>query len=639
MHGHFEADHSRCISVSRAARERALLGRIGAVFAALVACSAWTAARACQALPQPVPPYDSTVRQRILAQEEGLLVDLVKQGRQLAIDGEPVFNGSDKFLPGKIALALSDYLVSLPPDDPRLPAYLDDYRRIARLTVDDTNHTWGIYYYLLALWELKKAGLLPRAVDPETLAHLRRTLDWRSFVDPKTYTVIDLPNNYHNVAFSVARLRHALGWEGAEAELRLYARMAAHYRQYSGRYGFADETNGEGRFDRYSVLLAGELANHFLETGGKPPAEVLGWLRKSAAVMMARLHANGAGFEYGRSLGPYADTAVIETLTAAARLGILSKSDEALAYAYASSAALRYADFWIDRRTGSVNLWDGGRRTDDYRGKFRILGENLSLAHQFAYTDRAWNALGYRGVPPMRDFAAALRSRPYQKVTWFARGEYDRLLVTQRDGCHVIGLPLINGGPTQHMHNPYFPIPFSRGMLAGVPDGTAPLLVPRFTLADGSALMPLVYFRDAHVSFKDGTTLVQYRQDALDRMGGKAPVPDRRLSVVTRYVFRHDEITRTDTFTPAEPLSLESIRLELGTFSSDARTAGNDTVFKHGDITSFSVAGLAQCSVRPLHDERRYETDTGPMKSLVTCTSGPQRISSPITIRWSLRYH
>ena len=613
--------------------------RVGAALAALVACSsAWAEAWACQSLPQPVPPYDSTVRQRILPQEERLLVDLVKEGRRLAIDGEPVFNGSDKFLPGKIALALADYLVSLPSDDPRLPAYLADYRRIARLTVDDTNDTWGIYYYLLALWELKGAGLLPRAIDPDTLAHLRFTLDWRTFVDPRTYTVIDLPNNYHVVALSVARLRHALGWEGSEAELHLYARVAAHYRQYSGRYGFADETNGGGRFDRYSVLLAGELANHFLETGGTPPPQVLGWLRKSAALMMARLHANGAGFEYGRSLGPYADTALIETLTAAARLGVLSKSDEALAYAYASSAALRYADFWTDPRTGSVNLWDDGRRTDDYRGKFRILGENLSLAHQFAYTDRAWNALGYRGVAPMRDFAAALQERPYQKVTWLARGEYDRLLVTLRDGCHVIGLPLVNGGPTQHMHDPYFPIPFSRGMLAGVPDGTAPLLVPRLELSDGAALMPLAYFRDAQIRSEDGATLVQYRQDALDRMGGKTPVPDRRLSVVTRYVFRHGEIIRTDTFTPAAPLSLKSMRLELGTFSSDGRTTGNTTVFKRGDIRSFTVVGLAQCSVRPLHEERRYETDTGPMESLVTCTSGPQRISSPLTIRWSLRY-
>ena len=31
------------------------------------------------------------------------------------------------------------------------------------------------------------------------------------------------------------------------------------------------ETDAEGRFDRYSILLAGEVAHHFLETGAQPP--------------------------------------------------------------------------------------------------------------------------------------------------------------------------------------------------------------------------------------------------------------------------------------------------------------------------------------------------------------------------------
>jgi hypothetical protein len=31
-------------------------------------------------------------------------------------------------------------------------------------------------------------------------------------------------------------------------------------------------------------------------------------------------------------------------------------------------------------------------------------------------------------------------------VTWFARGRFDRMLLTLRDRGHVIGLPLINGG-------------------------------------------------------------------------------------------------------------------------------------------------------------------------------------------------
>ncbi len=440
-------------------------------------------------------PFNAVVETRILPQAAALLGQLVKDKRKLTIDGTPVFNGSDKFLPGKIAIALVEYLVTVPRDDPRLPKLLKDFREVARLTVDDANDSWGAYYYVLALDKLRQAGLLDQAVDRLTFAKLRVRLDWRMFVDPATYELIDHPNNYYVVALGIARLRHQMGWEDETGANAVYAKVAAHYRKYSGDFGFADETDGDGRFDRYSVLLAGELANHFIETGARVPDEASAWLRKSADVMLQHMHADGTGFEYGRSLGPYSETAIIEVLTAAARVGLLTDDEQALAYAYSSRAAQRYVDFWISKDTGSVNLWDDGRRTDDYRGKFRILGENLSLSHQFAYTNEAWNAMGFKDQRPIADFDAALERLPAQTVTWFAKGTYDRLLVTRRDAGHIIALPLINGGASQHMHHPYFPIPFSRGMLgrrrgryeAGVGAAIHP---ERWCRADAAGLHP-----------------------------------------------------------------------------------------------------------------------------------------------------
>ncbi len=145
-----------------------------------------------------------------------------------------------------------------------------------------------------------------------------------------------------------------------------------------------------------------------------------------------------------------------------------------MAYALSSRIAARYADFWLDPATGSVNLWDRGRRTDGYRGKHRILGENLSLARQYIYTNALWNALGYKRAAPSPDYAAWLKTLPAVRFTWFARGEHDRALLTLRDRGHVIGLPIINGAEDQHMHNPYFPIPFAGGMLQGSADASFP---------------------------------------------------------------------------------------------------------------------------------------------------------------------
>lgn len=584
-----------------------------------------------------IPSYDETVQTRILPRQEQLLLTLVKDRRKSTLDGVAIFNGEDKFLPGKIAMGLTDFLLSLPKDDPRLPDYLKDFRQIAAMTADDANDSWGSYYYLYALDRLRRAGLLDAAVDRLTLAKLRVRLDFRMFVDADSFELIDHPNNYYVVAFAIARLREQMGWETAKPSETIYAKVAEHYRLYSGDYGFADETDGNGRFDRYSVLLAGELANHFLETGQMPPAEVKAWLRKSADVMLMRIHPDGAGFEYGRSLGPYSETAIIETLTAAARSDLLSETEKQLAYDYAAHAAQRYAEFWVDAKTGSVNLWDHGRRTDAYRGKFRILGENLSLAHQYAYTSAAWNQMGFKDKAPAADWAKGIDALPRQTVTWFSRGTYDRLLVTIRDKGHIIGLPIINGSDGQHMHNPYFPVPYSRGMLEGVADGEAPLLVPQFVLKDGSTLMPLAFFRDAEVKTEGSRTTVRYRQSEVDRMGGRDAVADDRLSVTTTYVFTPGKMTRTDVYTPKTSLDIADIRMDFATFSGASAVKDKAIVFDQGAVTSFTAEGF-ECHSEATGDNRDYHSDTGATASVIHCARGPSIMTLPTKLKWTITY-
>ena len=593
---------------------------------------------------EPAPPsgqqaaYNQIVETRIQPQAEQLLLKLARDGRGLVLDGVPVFNGQDKFLPGKIALGLTDFLAALPPDDPRRPEYLKDFRQVAKLTVDDANDSWGIYYYLSALNTLRQAGVLKEAVDPLTLAKLRVRLDWRSFVDVDDFTLIDHPNNYYGVAFAIARLRTAMGWEDGSGSETLLARVLEHYRKYSGDYGFADETDGDGRFDRYSILLAAELSQRFIETGARPPPEILGYLRKSVDLMLPRLNTEGEGFEYGRSLGPYGETAIIEVMTAAAVLGVLSEREKDLAYAYATRAGRRYVEFWQSRTTGSVDLWDQGRRTDAYRGKFRILGENLSLAHQYVYTNAAWNRLGYRDKPPMADFAQALDGLPKRTVTWFARGTYDRLLLTLRDHGHVIGLPVVNGAASQHMHSPYFPIPYSPGMLSGVADGSTPQLIPQFTLADGSVLAPLAWFRDVKVTTRGDTTTLTWRQSELDRLGGDAPIPDDRLSVTTTYVLAPGRITRTDVYTPKGTVEIKGVAMEFASYSDAPAVKAGRVAFGHGAVRSFQATGFAACHADAVGGDAAYRTPTGPFASRVACASGPAALTRPLTLSWSLAY-
>ena len=581
---------------------------------------------------------NQTIETRACPQIEAILQQLLRERRAMHLDGVAVFESGDKFLPGKIAFGLAQLVLDTPRDDPRFETYLDGFRDIADLTIDDANESWGIYYYISALHELKTAGLLDRAVRPETLAKLRDKLDWRHFTDPKTFNLIRLPNNYYGVAFSVARLRMLMGWEGARASETLLARMLDHYRTYSGHYGFADETEGEGRFDRYSVLLIGEIAHRFIETGLTPTDEVKGWLRGSAGLMMTRFNLTGEGWEYGRSIGAYGETAFLEVLTAAAQLGVLSPDERDMAYAFSSRIAARYVDFWIDPRTGSVNLWSDGRRTDAYRGKHRILGENLSLARQYAYTNAIWNALGYRDKAPRADYAAWLDGLPKSSFVYFARAEYDRALVTIRDKGHVIGLPLINGAAGQHMHNPYFPIPYSTDLISGSADADYPLLVPRFTLADGSVLMPLAWFKDVRVTQEGAKTVVTYRMDAVDRMGSNDAVKDARLSVETRYEFSPGRITRTDSYRPAAAIDIAAIDMEFAGFSANPKAAvGLSTAFDTGEVTHFATTGFSSCASAPTTDPA-YSAPDGAFTVRIACNAHAMRLDKPLTLGWMLEY-
>jgi len=566
------------------------------------------------------PPMNLTLESRVEPQVAALLERLLADGRALRLEDVQVFAAEDKFLPGKIAIAMAHLIETTPRSDPKFATYVAGFRSLADMTLEDTNETWGIYYYASALHRLHKAGLLDEAVSAETLEQLKTRLDWRTFVREEDLTLINLPNNYYGVAFSVARLRFLLGWEDAAASEALLARTLDHFRTYSGEYGFADETNGEGRFDRYSVLLIGEIAQRFIETGVEPPDDVRRWLRRSVDLMLPRLNLRGEGFEYGRSIGVYGETAFLEVLSAAAELEILSDEEEAMAYAFSSRVAARYADFWLDPRSGSVDLWDHGRKTDAYRGKHRILGENLSLSHQLIYTNALWNRRGWTNREPEPGFEAWLRTLPNSTTTWFARGEHDRLLVTYRDGDRLIGLPLINGGPTQHMNNPYFPVPFSPGVLSGAADETWPHLVPRVTLSDGTVLMPLAWFTNVAVEVDGPRTIVTFEQSEWDRMGEVAPQRDGRLSIRTRYVLEPGTISRSDTIHADADVEIRHIDLDFASFSRAPALAADGIVFGAGEVERFSVTGLTCAAKAP--DAVHHLAPTGPFSTYVECDAG-----------------
>lgn len=595
-------------------------------------------------------PMDTIVSTKILPQIDVFFDQLMAQKLEMEVDGVKVFapDSGDKFLPGKVAIGMSYLLLNTPATDPKFQTYLAGFREIADLTLNTNNESWGIYYYTSALVKLQRAGLLEQAVGPATLETLKTKLDHRTFVNPD-YTLIKLPTNYYGVAFSIARLRYLLGWETADASEVLLQKMIAHYKTFSA-FGFSDETDGSGRFDRYSVLLIGEIMQRLIETGMEPSADDLallrGWLRQSVDLIKLRLNPAGNGVDFGRSLGPYADTAFAEVLSAAAHVDVLTEEEKRLAYAFGVRVAAKYVEFWYDGEMKSLNMWEKGRRVDSYRGKGRILGENLSLSHQLIYTNNLWKADGFADKPPMpaAEFVAGISAQPRAALTKFAGFDgqpatYDRALVTYRDGLRVFSLPLVNGAATYHATNPYFAVPYSYNMISGVADTKWPLLQPRFTMGDGNPLIPAAYIRDVKTQ-ESGTTLkVTYAMDAMDSATGGSPIPDDRLTSTSEYTFEPGRITRVDTYTPqGASQAVSQIELEFGTYSGQPVQNGRAFTFGSGDVTGFEVEGLDTCTASDVGTDADYRTPSGALATSVKCTSGATTLTAPLVIKWVLSY-
>ena len=658
-------------------------------------------------------PLNRMAQEAIVPRLEALIRQVVQQKASLAMDGVNPFTSSDQFLPGKLAIGFADLLLSkcpgaCPADDMAFQELLAQNRDLAHWVLTTPlgqagrvffNQTWGMYFYMNAIARLDRAGLLHpgdasqdagSAITAADLDALKGLLEWRvrlpgettntpyGFVNADGSLVGSLPTNYYGVAYGIARNRALLGWEDPSGADLLFTRLTAQFNTYSG-FGYSDETPGEGRFDRYSLLVMGEVSQRLIETGMDVPPQLKIWLRNAVDAQLQLTNLSGNGFEYGRSLGPYADTSFLEVLSAAAYLNVLTPQEKEYAYAFSCRVVAKYLDFWFDPEMspgtgGSVNLWKKGRRTDGYRAENRILGENLSLIHQLLYTTDIWNRIrGFQDRPPMTAgaFEAVMDGLDRYRLITFTQAPnaprtdpyaiYDRKTLIVRDGNRVISLPLINGGQSLYAFNTYYPVPQSTFFLDATPDQAWPQLLPelRITEADSSLtlLKPLAYFKNitgaedpAH-----GRYTVRYHQDELAKLtpplSSVAPQPDRRIQVDTTYTFEPGTMTRSDRYTAsaanAGPVSIASITMMLGTYSIGGVVDGGKVSFGHsGDprhdaLRSIEVIGMGVATVEAVTPQDTiYNTNNGPLASVVTWATPPAALepNQSITIRWTLSY-
>lgn len=537
---------------------------------------------------------------------------IADEKENITMDGVPGYNEKAQFVGGKVIDLGSYAALYLARDEAERQRMINALRGVIDMCSGMEMETWGILNGLSGLYRLKTAGLYGQAVSGAAHERLKAAMDWRTFVDEKKgWALIHKPTNYYGVAFGIARFRELLGWEAQGASAVLLDKLLDHISRYSGEYGFMDETKGEGRFDRYSLLIPAEVTELVLKTGWQEPELIRDMLKRSAKIVLLMASETGWGFSYGRSIGAYGETGVLQILAAAARLGgIFTEEEEKLAYAYSLRCLEKMASFWYDGEMQSINLWDKGRRTDGYRNKNRILGENISLFMQMADVIQQWKELGY-SMEGGADFGEMGRDGLY--FTRFAKGEYDRGLILYRREGHVWSLPVISGGTPYFDKDPYLPVPRENGVLEAVPDVSHKALVPELVLRDGRSLMPICFASSIEPEGEDGFRI---RFDRLCLAGGKSPVPwegerGQEARAETVYRFRGREIEREDIFWLGKDIPAAGIRLSFETFSQDAREEAGGFLFGRGPIRSIWTENYGEGSAAPLGEGRAEGAPAG----------------------------
>ena len=556
-----------------------------------------------------------TMRQHMVQ----LFWKIAAEQKEITLDGVWGYNEKAQFVGGKV-INFSCYVVlELLKDTADYNRGLKALKDVIRMVSDMPMETWGILNGVTGLRRLWLAGLLKQTVDEDTMMLLKKAMDWRTFVDvDDNYALIQKPTNYYGVAFGIARYRELLGWEAEGYSQILLDCLMRHIETYSGEFCYMDETRGEGRFDRYSILIPSEVTSLLLAGGMEIPDLIRKMLDNSAHIFLKLANEAGTGFSYGRSIGAYGDTAALEVLSAAARLdGIFTEEEKKLAYGYSLRIVKEMVSFWHDEEMESVNLWEKGRKTDHYRNKNRILGENLSLHMQIVNSLEHWAGAGMNQLEEPKGWELLLKDQERYSFIRFSKEEYDRGLIIVRDGQQVWSLPLINGGNCYYDKDPYLPVPRQNYVSEGVPECTYGAMVPRLVLEDGGSLMPISYITDIDVKKDDESLVVTCKQKTLCLTGEAFPRAAEGASAVTTYRFQHGMIEREDVFTIDAAWRVKEVVLEFQTFSQNPEMREAQAVFDSGAVWAMGAEGYDVWAAEIIGTDGIYDTPHGRLNSKI----------------------
>lgn len=589
--------------------------------------------------------FDDIVKKKIYPHLIRLCELYEKEGHEMILDGAECFKeGLDNdFVYGTLVNVYSRILGFLDEKSVDFDQWIDRTRKVIEINIEKPLDTFGILEFLSAINELKEIDLYDKVITQRIESKLMDKLHWHVFINPQTLEFIrPLAKNYYGVAIRIALLREQIGYDEEGYSDILVDKFFEKVPENDDGTIYMDETNGHGRYDKYSLNVASELSELYILFNKPIPEKIKRMLRASIEANIIIGDEYGHGCLYGRSIGGNASSTVIEVLPLALLQGDLMDDilDEEVVYNMVYAAGKRMIEFWFSSSRGIFNLWDDGKQTDSYRGKHRVLEVNLDLSLKMIRANKFLKMSGWYQKKPLASEVLKDKLSCLPKVNYisYESESYDRGLAVYRGNSGIMMLPIINGAHHYYKNSQYMPIPYSYELISGSSNRAESSLIPKLYFEDGAIVSPIVYSKDVTVINRDDEMYVSYRQDEMCVMNDEMPGKYSGISDQITYRISDNVIERKDVFRVIGDINPFRINMSIDSFSSDVSINGNRLCFGKGKMNEIEVEGLNLSQIIDVSDKESYHTTYGRLNSQLILASKGNISSRTYTVKTTIRF-
>lgn len=588
--------------------------------------------------------FDDLVKKMIIPHVKELCELYEEQGHEMILDGEACFKeGMDNdFVYGTLVSVFCQIMGTMNRESETFENWLKRTKEVIEKNIEMSLNTFGILEFLSGINELKRLSLYELIVDEAVERDLKSKLHWHTFINPLTLEFTrPLAKNYYGVAIRIALLREHIGFDEDGSSDALVDKFFEMVPENDDGTIYMDETDGQGRYDKYSLNVASELSELYLLFDKPIPEKIRRMLKASVEAHVITADEYGHGCLYGRSIGGNATATIIEVLPLALLQSDLmdDRLDEEVVYSLIYTAGERMTDFWFSDTRGMFNLWDDGKQTDSYRGKHRVLEVNLDLSLKMIRANKFLHKSGWNQRKPLAASALKVKLSQLPKVNYisFESGTYDRGLAVYRAESGLMMLPVINGAHNYYKNSQYMPVPYSYKLLSGSSNRVESSLIPKLHFEDGTTASPIVYSKDIRVINHKGKMCLTYRQEELCAINDEMPSKYSGVSDQITYIISDNVIERRDIFRFTGDHIPFSISMTIDSFSSDVSINGGSICFGNGKVKQIDVEGLNLSEVVSVSDNRTFHTTYGRLKTQLILTSNGNMSCQTYTVKTTIR--